>query len=305
MPVSMSVMAALAPAIVLPMGRSSNRKSCPSSLGPSYSRSANQEQTAILRVNYLSWLRSPPQLNRLGPRRLLSLRRRYAQQRKQSTAGAGEESSSDYCPNWTAIAASLLGRIGLKPAPQLFCSAAATGDANSFQVPLGGGSGIRPNWAMDKRVACSLTRIATICLGSDETKGVTCPRQTLTGLVWRDDPDGTARADETNFTLSPKWDVAQLTGRSLLGETMVFKRPAKADLQRRSEMRAISHKFYAILCALVMVLCFTTALAASDAVIQGTVSDDAGRPIRGALVKASTSGKSVSRFTRADGRFEI
>jgi streptogramin lyase len=70
-------------------------------------------------------------------------------------------------------------------------------------------------------------------------------------------------------------------------------------------MRAISQKFYAILCALGVVLCFTTALTASDAVIQGTVSDDSGRPIRGALVKASTSGKSVSRFTRADGRFEI
>jgi streptogramin lyase len=46
-------------------------------------------------------------------------------------------------------------------------------------------------------------------------------------------------------------------------------------------------------------------LQAVDAVIRGTVSDSAGKPIAGALVKATLGSKSVSRYTGADGRYEL
>jgi len=44
---------------------------------------------------------------------------------------------------------------------------------------------------------------------------------------------------------------------------------------------------------------------AADAVIQGVVTDNAGKPIRAALVRVTASGKSVSRFTQANGHYEI
>lgn len=44
---------------------------------------------------------------------------------------------------------------------------------------------------------------------------------------------------------------------------------------------------------------------AADAVIQGTVTDNSGKPIRAALVRVSAHGKSVSRFTQANGHYEI
>src|SRR4029077_338667 len=46
-------------------------------------------------------------------------------------------------------------------------------------------------------------------------------------------------------------------------------------------------------------------LAASDTKIHGVVKDNAGKPVRGALVKASVGTESISRFTQKDGRYEI
>ncbi|MBI3048043.1 MAG: carboxypeptidase regulatory-like domain-containing protein [Acidobacteria bacterium] len=44
---------------------------------------------------------------------------------------------------------------------------------------------------------------------------------------------------------------------------------------------------------------------AADALIRGTVTDAGGKPIAGALVKATLGSKSVSRYTGADGRYEL
>ena len=44
---------------------------------------------------------------------------------------------------------------------------------------------------------------------------------------------------------------------------------------------------------------------ATDALVRGTVTDAAGKPIAGALVKANIVNKSVSRYTGADGRYEL
>lgn len=46
-------------------------------------------------------------------------------------------------------------------------------------------------------------------------------------------------------------------------------------------------------------------LADSDAVIRGIVTDNAGKPIRGALVKATAGYKSITRYSQKDGRYEI
>jgi streptogramin lyase len=56
---------------------------------------------------------------------------------------------------------------------------------------------------------------------------------------------------------------------------------------------------------LLMALCVTWAMAASGAEIHGVVTDNAGKPVRGAMVKATLGEKSVTRFTQADGRYEI
>jgi len=44
---------------------------------------------------------------------------------------------------------------------------------------------------------------------------------------------------------------------------------------------------------------------AADSTVSGIVSDATGKPIRGAMVKATAKGKAVTRFTTADGRYEI
>jgi hypothetical protein len=62
--------------------------------------------------------------------------------------------------------------------------------------------------------------------------------------------------------------------------------------------------------ALLMTLCVVALVASArpqavDAVIRGTVADAGGRPIAGALVKATLGTKSVSRYTGPDGRYEL
>jgi hypothetical protein len=46
-------------------------------------------------------------------------------------------------------------------------------------------------------------------------------------------------------------------------------------------------------------------LAATDELLRGLVSDALGKPVRGAIVKATTGQTSTSRYTQANGRFEI
>lgn len=46
-------------------------------------------------------------------------------------------------------------------------------------------------------------------------------------------------------------------------------------------------------------------LPAAGVTLHGKVSDNTGKPLRGVLVKAATKEKSISRFTQADGRFEL
>ncbi len=69
-------------------------------------------------------------------------------------------------------------------------------------------------------------------------------------------------------------------------------------------------------CLVAVITCSTMALlagasaaaggtAASGTVIQGVVTDAAGKPLRGAGVRARSGIKAVSRFTQADGRYEI
>jgi streptogramin lyase len=57
--------------------------------------------------------------------------------------------------------------------------------------------------------------------------------------------------------------------------------------------------------ALIAMIGFAISSHAADAVIHGAVTDSAGKPIRGAIVKATLADKTVARFTQADGRYEI
>src|SRR6202142_2995449 len=43
----------------------------------------------------------------------------------------------------------------------------------------------------------------------------------------------------------------------------------------------------------------------ADATLRGVVTDTAGKPVRGAIVKATLGAKSISRFTQQDGRYEL
>ena len=64
-------------------------------------------------------------------------------------------------------------------------------------------------------------------------------------------------------------------------------------------------KWNAVLWIFVAMLCLATQLVASDAVIKGTVTDNAGKPIRGAIVRATLGNKSVTRYSQNDGRYEM
>ena len=50
--------------------------------------------------------------------------------------------------------------------------------------------------------------------------------------------------------------------------------------------------------------CVVPALAA-DVTLHGKVADDSGKPIRGAEVRATAAGKSITRFSQDDGRYEL
>ena len=63
--------------------------------------------------------------------------------------------------------------------------------------------------------------------------------------------------------------------------------------------------FRSMLGLFLAVSCIAVRVAASDAVIHGLVTDSAGKPIRGAMTKATAGGKTVARFTQADGRYQI
>ena len=54
-----------------------------------------------------------------------------------------------------------------------------------------------------------------------------------------------------------------------------------------------------------MAVSVPSAVADSSLGIHGVVIDNAGKPVRGAMVKATEGGKTVTRFTHADGRYEI
>jgi len=56
---------------------------------------------------------------------------------------------------------------------------------------------------------------------------------------------------------------------------------------------------------LLAVICLTATPRASGSNIHGIVTDQAGQPVRGAMVKASADGKTVARFTQVDGRYAI
>jgi len=60
-----------------------------------------------------------------------------------------------------------------------------------------------------------------------------------------------------------------------------------------------------VLCCLLAVPLLAVSLFGADASLRGVVTDTSGKPVRGAIVKATLGPKSVSRFTQADGRYEI
>ena len=70
-------------------------------------------------------------------------------------------------------------------------------------------------------------------------------------------------------------------------------------------MQAIAQKIGTIASAFLALLSLTGALAASDAQIHGLVTDNTGKPIRGAIVKATSGRLSISRYSQNDGRYEI
>ena len=70
-------------------------------------------------------------------------------------------------------------------------------------------------------------------------------------------------------------------------------------------MKELLHKVGVIVLYFVAVICLATRLGASDVTIRGVVTDTAGKPIRGAIVKASAGILTVSRYSRSNGHYEI
>ena len=70
-------------------------------------------------------------------------------------------------------------------------------------------------------------------------------------------------------------------------------------------MRKIIGKVSLSISGLLAVMCLASTVAASNIVIRGIVTDNSGKPIRGAIVKASAGILTVSRYSQNDGRYEI
>jgi virginiamycin B lyase len=70
-------------------------------------------------------------------------------------------------------------------------------------------------------------------------------------------------------------------------------------------MRKIMQKLVRIAVACCAVMCLATTISAADAVIHGVVTNSVGKPVRGAIVKATSGSVSVSRYSQSDGRYEI
>ena len=67
----------------------------------------------------------------------------------------------------------------------------------------------------------------------------------------------------------------------------------------------LSRILVAVLFTSIFVAWPSPAVAAGDAAIQGVVTDNSGQPIRGAVVKAASGGKTVARYTDNAGRYQI
>src|SRR5260370_35969271 len=70
-------------------------------------------------------------------------------------------------------------------------------------------------------------------------------------------------------------------------------------------MKEIIQKLGRIVATGCAVMFLATTLSAADAVIHGVVTDSAGKPVRGAIVKAAAGNLSVSAYSQNDGRYEI
>src|ERR1700690_3063741 len=69
----------------------------------------------------------------------------------------------------------------------------------------------------------------------------------------------------------------------------------------RTNMRAAR----IIMWFIAVLMCASSSFAATGSSIRGIVTDGAGKPIRGARVRARSGIKAISRFTQPDGRYEI
>src|SRR6266478_6673537 len=70
-------------------------------------------------------------------------------------------------------------------------------------------------------------------------------------------------------------------------------------------MQKTISKLSRIVIASCAVMCLAATLFAADAVIHGVVKDSAGKPVRGAIVKATAGNLSISGYSQNDGRYEI
>lgn len=70
-------------------------------------------------------------------------------------------------------------------------------------------------------------------------------------------------------------------------------------------MRLASFVISGLVLTMPLITSLNMAMAAGDASIRGVVTDDAGKPVRGALVKATLGVKTVARYTDTAGRYQI
>ena len=78
--------------------------------------------------------------------------------------------------------------------------------------------------------------------------------------------------------------------------------PLRSPRSKEKKMRKLCVPSALTFCA---VFCLAATLAAGDAVVHGVVTDAAGKPVRGAIVKATAGNLSVSGYSQNDGRYEI
>src|SRR5579863_7519649 len=99
--------------------------------------------------------------------------------------------------------------------------------------------------------------------------------------------------------------MAIMASRHVQNIPFLWRRRKRARLYRTVFRRTEMKIMRLVSVIFVASICVGSIHAATESAIRGTVTDNNGKPIRGALVRVQSGYKIVTRYSQNDGRYEI